>query len=145
MWGDLLKFTPPVYARRSANQVPNVGVEAPAFALNRSERLGVLYCTDDLQTIANNARITKETFDSRRGESGYSRRIKIGERVAIRIAFLENRLPTQASLRTFQSQKLEKNSVVVNRHTPFAVVIDDADWSSSPTTASEMIRRCFLV
>lgn len=124
--GNLLKFTPPVYARRPANKGPNVGVEASEFPLNCAEGLRVPHRADDLQTIANNAGITKETFDSCRRKSGYTCRIEIGERIAIGLALLENRFPAQAGLRTFKGQKLEKNPVTVNWHSPFRIVICDA-------------------
>src|SRR6266511_146604 len=45
------------------------------------------------------------------------------ERCTIVLSLVQNRLPTQARLRSFKDQELEQESVVMDRHTPFGVVI----------------------
>jgi hypothetical protein len=105
--------------------------------LNDAEGFGVLDGADNLETVANDAGIQKKTLDFRRRESSHPGRVEAGECVAIRLPLLENRLPAETCLRTFQRQELEENLVVVNWHTPFGIVIRDAEWSASPVTTGE--------
>ena len=122
---------------RSADKAPNVGVKATELFLNGAKSFGVLDRADNLEPITDNAGIAKKTFDSCRGEARYSRRIKIGKCIAIGLALFENRLPAETSLRTLECQKLEKNPVVVDGHTPFGIVIRDHQRRLSPATARE--------
>jgi hypothetical protein len=45
------------------------------------------------------------------------------ERAAIVVALLQHGTPGKPRLRTFQAEKLEECAIVVQRHTPFGVVI----------------------
>src|SRR3954470_16503777 len=45
------------------------------------------------------------------------------EGVPVASSLFQDRLPTQARLRSFEYQKLEQGSVVMDRHAPFLVVI----------------------
>lgn len=128
-----------VHPRRSTNKAPQVGIEAPEFPLNREEGPCVAYRAVDLEAVANNARIPEQPLDSCRGEACHSRRIKTGECVSIGVSLLEDCLPAQASLRTLEREKLEEETVIVNRHTPLGIVISDAQWSSSPATTGVLI------
>jgi hypothetical protein len=126
-----------VYAWFAPDERPDVRVKAAELALNDAEGFGILDGADNLEAVANDAGILKKTLDFRRREPSHPSWIEAGECVAIRLPLLENRLPAQTSLRTFQGQKLEKNLVIVNRHTPFGIVILDAEWRSSPATTGE--------
>jgi hypothetical protein len=50
------------------------------------------------------------------------------------LAFLENRLPTQPGLCSFEHQELEQAAVVMNRHAPFLVVVLDVLLPFRPRT-----------
>jgi len=131
--------SPAVHARRPANKAPHIGIETPELVLDRKEGLGVTHRAADLETVANNAGIPEETRDLCRPELGHPRRIEADECQAIGVAFLENRLPAEPSLRTFEYQKLEEEIVVVNGYTPLEIVIRDAEWGAGPGTARVLI------
>src|SRR5438128_11626428 len=61
-------------------------------------------------------------------------RTKTVERFAIVLPFLENRRPAQPGLRALQDQKFKQFSIIVNRHTPFLIMIGDVWFSSRPGT-----------
>jgi hypothetical protein len=135
--GDFTERTAPVYAWLVPDKRPDVRVKAAELTLNDAEGLCIPDGADKLETVANDAGVLKKTLDFRRRETSHPGRIEARECFAIRFPLLENRLPTQPGLRTFQRQELEKNPVVVNWHTPLGIVIRDAEWSASPVTTGE--------
>src|SRR5882762_7056933 len=85
-WRYIAESAPPVYAWLAADERPDVGVEASEFALNQTNRFGVLHRAHNLQSVPNDPRIQKKTLDFRRGESGYPCRIEVVESIAIPFA-----------------------------------------------------------
>src|SRR4029079_4160044 len=136
---QLPERTPAIHARRPAQQGPQIGVERAEFALNLEEGLRIADRTVDLETIANNPWILEQPLNLGWREARHPRRIEIGECSPVVLALLEDRLPAQARLRTFEREELEERAVVVNRHPPLVIVVHDADWRSSPGAANTRI------
>src|SRR5207302_2355126 len=62
--------------------------------------------------------------------------IEILERLAVRLALAQDRHPAETGLGALQHQELEEQTVVVDRHAPFAVVIIDQQRIALCPTAS---------
>jgi len=60
-----------------------------------------------LQAISDNSRISEQSLDLSLIVRGNLSSIEIVERLPIILAFPQNRLPTQTSLRAFENQKLK--------------------------------------
>src|SRR5687768_7331982 len=138
---NLPERTPATHERRSANEVPDIGVEAAELLLNGKEGLRISNSAFDLEAVANNPRVPQQPLHSRRREPRNLRRIEVQERITITLALLQNGLPAEAGLRSFQGQELEQNPVIVDRHAPLGVVIRDAEWTSCPATAGRCVLR----
>src|SRR6478736_4847895 len=54
--------------------------------------------------------------------------------MAIVHALIENRVPTQSSLRSFEDEEFEECAVVVQRHTPLLIVVADRQLVIRPST-----------
>ncbi len=54
------------------------------------------------------------------------------------VALLEDRLPAQAGLRPLERDELEEHAVVVDGHTPFFVVIGDAERRARPAASRSL-------
>ncbi len=62
-------------------------------------------------------------------------RIEVVEGFPVVFPLFENRLPTQARLGPFEDQELEESAVVMDRDTPFVVVVLDVLLALCPRTA----------
>ena len=103
----LLQRLPAVHQRLMVHELPEIVAEAPELALDSQECLGIGHCRIHLQSIANDARISQQSFLSARIVAGNFGSVKIVEGSPIALATLQDRRPTQTSLGTLQDQKLE--------------------------------------
>ena len=72
----------------------------------------------DLQTVANDAGIAQETLQLAAIIASDALGIESVERCAIVLALLQDRVPTESSLRAFEDQELEENEVIVLGRSP---------------------------
>src|SRR6185503_2019108 len=100
-----------------------VGVETVELLLQRQESLGVLNRRGDLEAIANNSRMGEQSFHFGPIVFRDSGRIEIVKGKALVDSFFQDGLPTQPRLGTFEDQEFKQRPVVVQRNTPFGVVI----------------------
>jgi len=77
----------------------------------------------DLETVAYDSWIAEKTLDVLVGVTGNFRGLKGMERFPVVFAFVQNCLPTESSLGTFQYEKFEQGPVIVYRDSPFLVVV----------------------
>jgi hypothetical protein len=95
-----------------------------AFLLNQFlSALSIFDDRLDLTTMADDAFILEQSVKITLGETGYSAEIEIMERGAEVFSLGKYGAPAQARLKAFQTQFLEQAMVIINRETPFRVVI----------------------
>src|SRR5207245_2597609 len=76
---------------------------------------------------------------------GDDRGIKLVEGFSVVPSLLQDRLPTQTRLRSFEDQELEQQTVVVDRHAPFGVMVLDVELGLRPRTTKHLsLRRASL-
>src|SRR5204862_4229622 len=63
--------------------------------------------------------------------------IKIIQRLPIILAFPQNRLPTQTSLRAFENQKFKQPAIVVDGRAPFTIMIRNRQLGLRPPTSPD--------
>ena len=79
----------------------------------------------DLKAIAHNSRISKQTCHICFCVFCDAFKIESVKRLSVIVSLFQNRQPTQASLKTFKQQKLKQKLIIMNRNSPFFVVISD--------------------
>jgi hypothetical protein len=98
-------------------------VKASELFLNLQEGPGVRDGRVDFEIVPYDFRINEQSRNVIPGVSRDFLGVKIFKRFSIALSFSQNGGPAQSCLRTFQDQKLEKVSVVVNCYTPFIIMI----------------------
>ena len=93
---------PSVVQRRSVDEFPHVSIEAAELLLDSEVCARVTNRAYDLEPIANDPRVLKKPLDPQWCEPRYPHRIEVQECFAICIALLQNGLPAQTCLRTFE-------------------------------------------
>ena len=106
-------------------ELPDVSVEAAEFLLHSEKGLGIDDGGPDLQAIAHDAGIGQQSSYSRRPVASDASSIEAIEGAAIIFALIENGGPAKSRLRAFQNEQLEQLTVVMQRHTPLAIVVGD--------------------
>src|SRR6185369_659556 len=106
-------------------KLPEVTIEAAKLFRGSQERLCILNGSRNFQAIANDAGVLQQLLTFALVVTRYLCRIKAAERCAIALAFVENDLPTQTRLSAFENEKLKELAIIVNRHTPFLVMISN--------------------
>ncbi len=107
----------------AAYEPPNIFVEAAKLLLNGQECSGVAHGGTNLQAISYNPRVPQQGLDFLFAEAGDPDRGEVGESFPIAISFFENGGPTQPGLGTLQDEELEMLVVIVDRNSPFVVVV----------------------
>src|SRR5712692_2969245 len=77
----------------------------------------------DLHPISNDRRVSRERLDSLLRVSCHLPRIELAEGAAIAFPFLEHDRPTEPGLRRFEHEEFEVLAIIMDRHTPFAIVV----------------------
>lgn len=132
---DLLVFRPGIDDWLSANETPDVGVEATEFLLDLLKPRGIFDRRADLQSIANDSGIGKKRGDLVLVILRDQCRLEIVESEAISFPLLEDRIPAQSGLRPFEDQELEPETFVVNGHAPFLVVVANGKIVGCPVAS----------
>lgn len=90
--------------------------------------------------MSNNARVLKKFVDVARMEFRNLAVIEILERLAKVFTFPQDRQPAKSGLESFQTDFFEQPTVVVNRISPFVIVVLHVIFvSSTPPAAAEFI------
>src|SRR5690606_10308805 len=135
---QLLAFTvdrPPV------DEAPDISIERTKLFLHFEKSLRVSYSRRDLQPIPYDPLVGHELRLPRLRKSRDLCRIKPVERLAISIAFSQDRVPAQPRLRPLEYQKFKKCPVVVQRHAPLRVVILDRQIVLRPPASFHSLYR----
>jgi hypothetical protein len=106
-----------------ADELPDVGIEASEFLLNREKPPGVRDGGLDLPPVADNARIGKERGDLLFSIPGYRISVETVEGPPEVLALLQYREPAQPGLGALKEEHLEEFPVSVDGHAPLTVVV----------------------
>ncbi len=109
----------------ASDKLPDVTIEAAKLFRGSQERLCILNGSRNFQAIANDTGVLQQLLALALVVTRYLRRIKPAKGCAIAFAFVENDLPTQTRLSAFENKKLKELAIIVNRHTPFLVMISN--------------------
>ena len=121
--GNISHPFPRVLNRSSINELPDVMVKASKLFLYLQEGSGVSDGCVDFELVSYDLRINEQSGNVILGVLGDFQNVKIVKRFSITLSLSENGRPTQSCLRTFQNEKLEQASVVVNCYAPFIIMI----------------------
>jgi hypothetical protein len=90
--------------------------------------------------MPNNACIKQKTLGFCVTKSGNLVNVELGKGASKGFAFVKNRQPTQARLKTFKTDLRKQATVIVHRETPFMVVVALILWSgTAPDTAGYVL------
>src|SRR5271169_6204256 len=121
----LSSLEPAILHRPSADELPNVSIEAAEFLLNHEEGAGILDGRANFEPVANDPGIFQQRCNLRFVESGDFARIEAVESGSIGGSFFQNGNPAQTRLSAFQYQEFEEKAVIVYGHAPFFIVVSD--------------------
>ena len=105
-----------VDARLVADELPDVAIETLELFLNREEGLSIGHGRRDFQPVADDARIAQQLLNLAAVVARDALRVKFSESFAIVLALVENRVPAQPGLRSFEDEEFEQNPIAVPRH-----------------------------
>src|SRR5215469_657668 len=134
---DLLERTERVDARPAADELPDVAVEGSELFLNFEEGLGVGDGGANFQFVADDAVVVQQRGDFALVEAGYALGVKLAEGGAVVFALAQDRVPTESGLGAFEDEEFKQMAVIVRRHAPFLVVVEDGKVVRSPGAAGE--------
>jgi hypothetical protein len=121
--GNLIHDAPAVHFGLAADKAPRVGVKSSELLLNREKRPSVAYGRLDLLPVSNDPWIEQELLDAFLRISRHSGGIESAERAAIAFTFVQDDRPVQSGLGPLQNKELEMGGVIVDRDTPFSIVV----------------------
>src|SRR5712692_11020672 len=119
----LLHASPEILQRTPVHEAPQIGVERAEFPPDFEKGAGVSHRRFDLEAVAHDAGIGHQSLHVARPETRDLCRVEPDEGPAVVVALVEDRRPGEARLRAFEDQDLEEAPIVVDRHSPFLVVI----------------------
>jgi hypothetical protein len=91
--------------------------------LHLQEPVRIVYGCVDLQFVSDDPRILQNLFNPRRSETRNFFRIKFRKKLFVPLPLPEDGRPTQSRLGTLQNQKFKMHLIIVNRHSPFFIVV----------------------
>jgi hypothetical protein len=141
---NVAQSSPLIHLGLACDKLPDVAVEAAELFLHSEERFRVADCGRDLQLVANNPGIGQQLCDLLLIEARDAARIKTAECTAIVLAFIENRVPAQPGLSAFEDEKLKERPIIVNRDTPFFIVIPDREFVRRPSTTGARLLNAWF-
>jgi len=109
--------------RRRRFKLPDVRGERAVFL---HERFGTTRVVDrgfDLSTMTDDAGVVQQATDFARAEARHARNVESGECLPECFSFPQDREPTEARLKSFETDFFEQPVVVNDRTPPFLVVV----------------------
>src|SRR5579859_4260527 len=119
--------TPVVDLRLAAHEGPDVLVEAAELLLHREESLGIPDAALDLEAVTHDAGILEQPRHVLLGVASHLLRVEAMIGAAVVVALVQDGGPGEPRLGALQDQELEQQPLVVERHTPFLVVVSGVD------------------
>src|SRR5467141_2645397 len=133
----LLHALPAILQRTSVHEAPQIGVERAEFPPHFEEGPRVSDRRFDLEAIAHDSRIGQQSLHVVRAEARDLCGVESRERLAVIVALVQYRRPRESRLCTLEDQELEESTIVVDRDSPFLVVVaeillaSEAPWAAA--------------
>src|SRR5262245_55040197 len=121
--GNLLHDFPTIHFGLSTDKAPRVYIKTAELLLNCEKRPSVAYGRLDFLPVSNDPWIEQQLLNAFVGISRHFVGIVLAESAAIAFTLVQDDRPAQSGLRPLQNEELEMFNVVVDRHSPFAIVI----------------------
>ena len=121
--GYVLDCFPPIDHGFAICELPDVGIKTAELMLDFNERPGIGNGGFDLEPVADNAWIIQQGLYFAFVIAGNYFYIKISEQLAVVFTLFKDGCPAQAGLRAFQCDELKKFPVIMQRYTPFVVMV----------------------
>jgi len=137
---DIFILFPAIDSGFSSCELPDIGIKAAERFLYFQECLSVPYSCIDFLAIAYNAGIGKQCLPFVISISGNFISVEIVKGLAKIVPLFQNGGPAQSCLKTIQHDEFKQGSVIMNRYTPFFIVIRKTD----PTTGLLQVQRVFI-
>lgn len=134
--GDFLEAFEPVDGRFMIDEIPEVAVERAEFLLNLEKGLGVPDRALDLQAVPDDALVLHQSMKIFPGEHRDLFDIPVRECFLVGWLSFQNGCPGETGLRSFKSQELKESLIVMDRHTPYVVVIVPHGLVLRPATSA---------
>lgn len=122
--------------RFSFHKFPNVRVETAEFFLHGQKRARVLNGGSDFQTIANDSFVVQQFRDFAPVVVCNFRGIEVVESSPVVLTLPQDGFPIEARLRTLEDQQLEQLSIIMDRHTPFTIMVRDGQIGPRPAATN---------
>ena len=135
----LLQRAPLVDPRPSADESPDVIVEAAELFLHGDERLRVADRGIDLQPIANDPRVREQSRHVAIAELRDARGIEFLEGDPIGVALAQDRVPAQSGLCAFERDELEPSPIVMDRDAPLFIVVANRQFVARPSASHNFV------
>src|SRR6516165_5200044 len=116
---------PCILHRCVIDELPNIGVEAAKMPLHLDESFGIHDGGFDLQSVAYDPGIVEQFSELLLSVSRDLAWLEIVKGAAVALALSQYGDPAQPCLRAFENEQLEQSSIIVERATPFTVVVGD--------------------
>src|SRR5437899_4145411 len=133
---------PGVHSRFATDKLPDIAIERAELLLYRQKCLGVLYGRSYLQPVADDPLIAQQSLRLSPVVARDYFWVEAVKSRAIVSRFRRIVSPAKPGLCALQKQQLEQHTIVVLRHTPFAVVIENRELVARPGTADDGLFRC---
>jgi hypothetical protein len=111
--------------RRVIDELPNVVVEVAEMALHLDKSFGVHDGSFDLQSVAYYPGIDEQFSELPFSVSCDLAWLEIVKGGPVALALSQYGDPAQPCLRAFENEQFEQSSIIVERRTPFTVVLGD--------------------
>ena len=112
-----------------------MGVEAAELFLDFERDVGVFDGGVNLEFVSDDAGIFEQFGDFLGSVTGDCFDIEIIERYPVRVSAFKDGFPAEASLCSFEDEQFEQVAIIVDRHSPFVVVVrlvDGATGAEAP-------------
>jgi len=119
----------------AADKAPHIGLKAATFVLNRQKRAGIFDGGTDLEPITDDPGIGQERGHPGRVVFRDAARIEPIEHGPVMGTFFKDRRPAEPGLGSFENQEFKQGPIVVDRHSPFLVMIVDRATFERPGAA----------
>jgi len=116
---------PCILHRCVIDELPNIGVEAAKMPLHLDKSFGIHDGGFDLQSVAYDPGIVEQFSELPLSVSRDLAWLEIVKGAAVALALSQYGDPAQPCLRAFENEQLEQSSIIVERATPFTVVVGD--------------------
>jgi hypothetical protein len=143
--GDFGFGPPGVLDSLPTREPPDIAVKTAIFRLDRKKRAGIADSSFNLEPVANNAWIGEQLINFARIIRSNFAWIKGIERLTVVGTLSQYGQPAQAGLSSFQHEKFEEPAIIMQRHTPLAIMVSEVKGIGCGPDTSRLIGRFHMM